>query len=224
MEYIIILLEGIITFLSPCMLPMLPIYISYFAGQKREKNDTLNTIINVCAFILGFTFIFTILAIFSATIGIYLKMHRKIINIVLGILVIVFGLGYLNVIKINNISIKSKSGLLRLDKLNFLSSFAFGIIFAITWSPCVGAFLGTALSIIAINGKIVQGILLILTYCIGLGIPFVLSTLLLNKLKNTFESIKKHYNVINRICGLFLCIIGLLMITGLIEKYFTYIT
>ena len=219
MEYIIILLEGIITFISPCMLPMLPIYLSYFAGQENEGKNTIKMLINVIAFVLGFTLIFTILGVFSATLGVFLKSNMKIINIVLGIIVILFGINFMGVINIPLLN-KSKGIKIQKTKTTVISSFLFGVIFSITWTPCVGAFLGTALSIITVSSNILKGTTLILVYCLGLGIPFVISALLIDKLKNTFNSIKKHYKVINKTCGVFLCIIGILMITGLINKYF----
>ena len=222
MEYLIILLEGIITFISPCMLPMIPIYISYFAGQEVEERNTLKTLVNVFGFVIGFTIIFTILGVFSASLGILLKNNMNIVNIVLGIIVFLFGLGFMGVININRIN--NKKGIrLKNENMRFLSSLLFGIIFSITWTPCVGVFLGATLSMITVSSNIFKGITLILTYCLGLGIPFILSALFINKLKNTFAVIKKHYPVINKICGAFLCIIGILMITGLIDKYFSYI-
>ncbi len=222
MEYAVILLEGIITFLSPCMLPMLPIYISYFAGQENDNTNKLKTLKNALGFVIGFTIIFTLLAILSASLGSFLKSNMYIVNVILGILVIVFGINLIGIIKlpfVNNtkgIKLKSKNA-------TFISSIIFGVIFSITWTPCVGAFLGTALSIILVNGHILKGTILILIYCIGLGIPFIISAILIDKLKNTFNVIKKHYKTINIMCGIFLCIIGVLMITGLIDKYFSLI-
>lgn len=223
MEYIIILLEGIITFISPCMLPMLPIYLSYFAGQENEEKNTIKMLINVIAFILGFTIIFTLLGIFSASLGVFLKSNMNIINIVLGIIVILFGINFMGVLNIPLLN-KSNGIKIKKTKATVISSFLFGVVFSITWTPCVGAFLGTALSIITVSGNLLKGVTLILVYCLGLGIPFVISALLIDKLKNTFNSIKKHYPVINMICGVFLCIIGILMITGMIDKYFNLIT
>lgn len=222
MEYIIILLEGVITFISPCMLPMLPIYLSYFAGQETDKNNTLKTIINTVAFVIGFTIVFTLLGVFSASLGIFLKANMNIVNIVLGIIVILFGISFMGVINIPVIN-KNRGISTRTTKATVISSFVFGVIFSITWTPCVGAFLGTALSIITVSSNVLKGITLILAYCLGLGIPFVISALLIDRLKNTFDGIKKHYKSINVVCGIFLCIIGVLMLTGLIDKYFSLI-
>jgi len=214
-------LEGIITFISPCILPMLPIYISYFMGQDKKEDGKFNVkaLTNALSFVLGFTCIFTILGALSASLGNLVKKYVEYINIVLGIFIIIFGINLMGVINIPGIN-KTRGIKLKIKRFTCISSFIFGIIFGVTWSPCVGAFLGTALSIIAVNGNIITGITLIVTYCLGLGIPFIISTLLIDKLKSTFNYIKSHYQVINKICGIFLCIIGMLMITGLINKYF----
>lgn len=219
MEYIIIMLEGIITFISPCMLPMLPIYLSYFAGQQSEEKSIVKTLINVIAFIIGFSLIFTLLGIFSASLGIFLKANMNILNIVFGIIIILFGINFMGIINIPLLN-KGKGIKTNNSKSTIISSFIFGIIFSVSWTPCVGSFLGAALSIILVSKDIIKGISLILTFCFGLGIPFIISALLIDKLKNTFDNIKKHYKVINVMCGIFLCIIGILMITGLMEKYF----
>ncbi len=222
MEYIIILLEGVITFISPCMLPMLPIYLSYFAASETDKNSKTKTLINVVFFVIGFTIIFTLLGVFSASLGVFLKTNMNIVNIILGSVVILLGINFTGVIKLPIIN-KSRGISNIKNKATFVSSFLFGIIFAVTWTPCVGTFLGAALSIIAISSNIIKGITLILVYCLGLGIPFLISALFIDKLKNTFDGIKKHYKTINIVCGIFLCIIGLLMVTGLIDKYFSLI-
>lgn len=204
------------------MLPMLPIYISYFAGQENEQKKLKDKIINVISFVLGFTLVFLLLGIFSATLGKLLKRYIFFINIILGIIVILFGLNFIGLLKIPFIN-KTKGIKLNRTKVTFASSFLFGIIFSISWSPCVGTFLGSALSLIIINGNLLKGILLILSYCAGLGVPFVISVLLIDKLKNTFNVIKKNYDIISKTCGIFLCIMGILIATGLINEYFTWI-
>lgn len=224
MEYILIFLEGIITFISPCMLPMLPIYVSYFAGQTEAKNENkMKTLLNAISFVIGFTLVFMLLGIFSATLGTFLKENINIVNIVLGIIICIFGINYMGILKLPVIN-KSKGIDINISKYNIWTSFVLGIVFAITWTPCVGTFLGTALSIIIINGTILKGTVLILIYSLGLGIPFVVSALLIDRLNNTFDYIKKHYLVINRVCGAFLFVIGILMMTGLVNEYFKIMT
>ena len=94
----------------------------------------------------------------------------------------------------------------------------FGIIFSIGWTPCVGAFLGSALMMASQQGKTVTGIIMLLTYSLGLGIPFVVSAVLIDKLKGAFNFIKKHYRAINIVCGILLIAVGILMMTGLLGR------
>ena len=213
MQYILLFLEGMITFISPCLLPMLPIYVSYFAGDGER--DTRRVIKNALGFILGFTVVFVTLGALAGTVGQLLKQYSVIVNIVTGLIVIFFGLNFLGVFKLNIFKGAKFSGA---KKLGFFSSLLFGVVFSIGWTPCVGAFLGSALMIAANQGHVVEGMLMLLVYSLGLGIPFFISALLIDRLKGAFSFIKKHYNVINIVSGVLLVVVGLLMATGLFNK------
>ena len=207
MQYLITFLEGIISFISPCMLPMLPIYISYFAGGGDKKK---NTFLNAISFVLGFTLVFTALGLFAGSLGTFLSDYQTVVNIVSGALVIVFGLSYLEIIKIPFFKgVNSK-----IEIKGVVSAFLFGVIYSISLTPCVGAFLGSALMLASSAGGAVKGILLLLVYSLGLGIPFVFSAVLIDGLKGAISFIKRHYRVINIVCGVFLIIIGIFMMTG----------
>ena len=219
MQYILLFLEGMITFISPCLLPMLPIYVSYFAGDGERS--TGKVIKNALGFILGFTVVFVILGALAGTVGQLLKQHAVIVNIVTGIIVIFFGLNFLGVFKLNIFKGSKFSGA---RKLGFFSSLLFGIVFSIGWTPCVGAFLGSALMIAANQGHVVEGMLMLLVYSLGLGIPFFISAILIDSLKSAFSFIKKHYNVINIVSGVLLVVVGLLMATGLFSKMLSMLT
>ena len=130
-------------------------------------------------------------------------------------IVIFFGLNFLGIFKLNIFKGSKFSGT---KKLGFFSSLLFGIVFSIGWTPCVGAFLGSALMIAANQGHVIEGMLMLLVYSLGLGIPFFISAVLVDKLKGAFSFIKKHYNVINVISGVLLVAVGLLMATGLFGK------
>lgn len=212
MVYLITFLEGLISFISPCMLPMIPIYITYFAGDANKKN---NTIINAVAFVIGFTLIFCILGIFAGTIGAVLKEHQNIVNIVCGLIVIIFGLNYLEFIKLPFFK-----GIERTDKkiTGIVSAFIFGVIFSINLTPCVGAFLGSAIMMAGVSGTVLKGITLLFVYSLGLGIPIIASAILIKKINTVFDFIKKHYRIINNICGIFLIIIGIAMIFGIMNN------
>jgi cytochrome c-type biogenesis protein len=192
---------------------MLPIYVSYFAGDGER--DTRRVIKNALGFILGFTVVFVTLGALAGTVGQLLKQYAVIVNIVTGLIVIFFGLNFLGVFKLNIFKGAKFSGA---KKLGFFSSLLFGVVFSIGWTPCVGAFLGSALMIAANQGHVVEGMLMLLVYSLGLGIPFFISALLIDRLKGAFSFIKKHYNVINIVSGVLLVVVGLLMATGLFSK------
>lgn len=214
MQYFISFLEGVITFISPCLLPMLPIYITYFAGGQEK--ETGKTVKNALGFISGFTIIFVLMGALAGTIGRLLTEYRAVVDIVTGAIVVLFGLNFLGVLKIN-IFKGSKSA--KKDNLGFFSSMLFGVVFSVGWTPCVGAFLGSALMLATNRGTVVEGILMLLLYSLGLGIPFFISAILIDKLKGAFTFIKSHYKVINTVCGVFLIVIGVLMVTGLFGKF-----
>ena len=214
MQYIISFLEGIITFISPCLLPMLPIYISYFAGGgERSVRKTLT---GALGFVAGFTIIFMMMGALAGTVGSFLKSHQTAVNIISGLIVIFFGLNFLGVFKLNLFR-GSRHNVIRED-MNFFSALVFGVIFSLGWTPCVGAFLGSALMLASQQGHVLQGVGMLLAYSLGLGIPFILSAVLIDYLKSAFNWIKQHYQVINIVSGGLLIVIGILMATGTLGR------
>ena len=216
MDYILTFLEGIISFISPCMLPMLPIYVSYLAGSDAKKSRTF---INALAFVAGFTVVFCVLGIAFGTIGSVIGQNNHV-NIVCGAIVVIFGLSYLDIIKLPFFRGAGKA----VKITGILSSFLFGIVFSVSLTPCVGVFLGSALAIASSSGTVIKGLLLLLAYSAGIGIPFLISAVLINQLKGAFNVIKKHYKVINIICGVFLIIVGLSMMFGLFTRLLAFIS
>ena len=208
MDYITTFIEGIATFVSPCLLPMLPIYLLYLSGQDNDKKAVLK---NALGFVLGFTIVFTILGILSSILGSYVQQYSDVISIVFGLIVILFGINFTGFIKLPFINSTKKLNV-NIKKTNFFTSILFGIIFSLGWSPCIGAFLGSALLLVSTHADVLKGTLMLITYSIGLGIPFMLSALLIEQLKGTFEFIKKHYRIINMVSGILLILIGLSMI------------
>ena len=214
MSYVIAFLEGIITFISPCLLPMLPIYISYFAGGgERSTGKTLK---GALGFVTGFTVVFVILGALAGTVGSFLREYQTAVNIVSGAIVIVFGLNFLGVFKLNLFRGSHRS--VNTDNMGFFSALLFGMIFSVGWTPCVGAFLGSALMLASQQGHVMEGMLMLLAYSLGLGIPFILSAVLIDYLKTAFNWIKKNYKVINIISGSLLVLIGILMATGTLGR------
>ena len=225
MEYLLLFLEGIITFISPCILPLLPLYISYFAGEneKYTRGSKSSALINSLGFVLAFTIVFTLLGTFAGTFGNFIKGQSNLINIIGGLVVVIFGINYIGIIKIPFLERSLKMNH-EIRNLKFLSSMIFGIIFAIGWTPCVGTFLGAALMIAVNSQDILKGTLMLLTYSIGLGIPFIICAILIDSLKGTFNSIKRNYKVINMISGVILVIIGISIMTGYLNKILSVLT
>lgn len=220
MPYLISFLEGIITFISPCLLPMLPIYLTYFAGGgERTATKTLR---GALGFVLGFTLVFTAMGALAGTLGSFLNAHQTALNIISGLIVIFFGLNYLGVLQLRLFQGSAHS--MENHQLGFFSAMLFGMVFSIGWTPCVGAFLGSALLLASQQAHFLQGVIMLLLYSLGLGIPFVLSAILIDQLKSAFQWIKQHYQTINRICGCFLILVGILMATGFLGRFLTLLS
>ena len=210
MAYFISFLEGIITFISPCLLPMLPIYITYFAGGGVR--NTRRTLMGALGFVLGFTLVFVAMGALAGTVGSFLTRHQQAVNTVSGIIVIILGLSFLGLFRIPLFQ-----GRLKLpQQTGFFASLLFGIVFSVGWTPCVGAFLGSALMLASQQGSILVGVGMLLCYSLGLGIPFVISAILIDYLKSAFDLIKRNYRIVNIISGCLLIAMGLAMATGVL--------
>lgn len=214
MQYLISFLEGIITFISPCLLPMLPIYLTYFAGGgERTTGKTLK---NASGFVLGFTVIFVAMGALAGTLGSFLTRYQTWVNLIGGGIVVLFGLNYMGLLKLNLFRGGGRS--VKTGEMGFFSAVLFGMVFSVGWTPCVGAFLGSALMLASQQGHVLEGMAMLLCYSLGLGIPFLLSAVLIDKLRGTFNWIKAHYDLVNKICGAALVLVGVLMATGTLGR------
>lgn len=220
MQYLLLFLEGIITFISPCLLPMLPIYVSFFAAGESDKRRAL---VNSLGFVLGFTLVFVALGAFAGTLGRLLNEYVVAVNIVTGSVVVLLGLNFIGAIQIGILNRTGRKSA-RVKDLRFFSAMLFGIVFSIGWTPCVGAFLGSALMMASRQGGTLTGILMLLFYSLGLGIPFVASAILIDRLKGAFSFIKRNYRIINIASGSLLIIVGILMATGLMGRFLSLFT
>ncbi|MEL7624234.1 MAG: cytochrome c biogenesis protein CcdA [Clostridiales bacterium] len=232
MDYLLSFLEGIITFISPCLLPMLPVYVLYFTGEQDNIGDQDNighqgpaagarnasisgVLRNACAFVLGFTVVFLSLGAFAGVLGSLLVRHQNLIQLLGGIIIIFFGFNYLGLLPLGKLLPAGWAA--RRNKVKItgaLSAFLFGLIFSVTWTPCVGAFLGSALVLAANKASAFQGIIMLLCYSVGLGIPFIIAALLIHQGKASFALIKRHLPLITKLSGGFLILMGVLMATG----------
>ena len=221
MQYLVTFLEGFISFISPCMLPMLPLYVMYFAGNAHPDAEgktpdpahgKRNVLFRSLAFVIGFTLVFTLLGLFAGALGGFLTRYKTAVNIVCGLIVIIFGLGYLGVFRLPFNGMMKDTGEIN----SVLSAFLFGVVYSVSFTPCVGAFLGSALALATQQGHVLEGMAMLLCYSLGLGIPFILSAVLIDGLKGAFGWVKRHYRIINLLSGSFLILIGVLMASGLL--------
>jgi cytochrome c-type biogenesis protein len=194
---------------------MLPVYISYFAGGGQRR--TRKTLTSALGFVLGFTLVFMAMGALAGTLGGFLRRYQTWVNVISGLVVIVFGLSFLGVIRLD--FFRGGSRQVNTRDMGFFSAVLFGLVFSLSWTPCVGAFLGSALMLASQQGHVLQGMGMLLSYSLGLGIPFLASAVLIDQLKSTFNVVKQHYGIINRICGGFLVIMGVLMMTGLMGRF-----
>lgn len=219
--FITTFLEGIASFLSPCILPMLPVFVLYFSGSTdpNEKPSTKSLIIKVLSFIIGFSIMFTLLGAFASSLGSFLSIRNTGTRIVSGGIIMLFGLMFTGLIPnpFHLINAKVNSSKNVNKKLNALSALFFGIVFAITYSPCIGPFLGAALIQASQAGHVMKGTLLLLSYSIGLGVPFFIAAMFLEHIKGSLNFIKAHLDKINIISGILLFLLGLSIATNLPE-------
>ncbi|MBO5093146.1 MAG: cytochrome c biogenesis protein CcdA [Lachnospiraceae bacterium] len=217
MQYFISFLEGIITFISPCLLPMLPIYLSYFAGGGERS--VCKTVKNALGFVAGFTLVFIVMGALAATLGSFFSRYQTAVNLVTGLIVVFFGLNFLGVFRVRLFRGSVKGD--RLKSPGFFSSVLFGVIFSLGWTPCIGTFLGSALLLASQQEHAAAGIVMLLLYSLGLGVPFLISAVLIDKLKTAFAFVKRHYAVVNTVCGCFLVLVGILMMAGILGGFLT---
>ena len=214
MVYLLLFLEGVLTFISPCLLPMLPIYITYFAAEGRKAAALKNAL----GFVLGFTLVFMSLGAFSGSLGRLLLRYGTAVNIVTGLVVTIFGLNYLGALSIPLLN-RSARIQAKTKNLGFISSILFGLAFSAGWTPCVGAFLGSALMAASQQGSVVRGMSMLLAFSLGLGLPFIASAVLVEWMKEASELIRKHERAVHTASGSLLVLAGVLMMTGVFGRF-----
>jgi len=194
------------------VLPLLPIYVSYFAAGEADGRRMRR---NALGFFLGLTTVFVAMGAVASLIGMHIP--ARPVEIVAGSLLILFGLHFVGILRVPALS-RSHGKALSAERLRSLSlpwAVIFGAVFALCWTPCVGPLLGAALMKAALASTVIEGVVLLLLFALGLGLPFLLSALLIDQLKGAFAAIKRHYVTINRVCGILLIAMGLLMVFGL---------
>ncbi|RCX18784.1 cytochrome c-type biogenesis protein [Anaerobacterium chartisolvens] len=220
-SYLLTFIEGILTFISPCILPMLPVYFSYLAGSSNAASgegslDKKRVLLNSIGFVIGFTIIFIALGAAATSLGHFLKDHAEVFRRASGILMIIFGVNFTGLFKIGFLN-RERRFEFKFDRLKFLSSIIFGMVFGFGWTPCLGAFLGSALGMAANSGTMAEGVMLLFTYSIGLGMPFVVSALLFERIKSALKEIQKHSRAVSIVSGIILIAAGILVYTDKIK-------
>ena len=217
---------GLLSFLSPCVLPLIPSYITYITGlsfadlnaEPPSHKVRQQTIIHSLLFIAGFTCVFVLLGASATFLGDFLHEHKTAIRRIGGILIVVFGIHVSGLFDIGMLLGEKKLTLHR-KPAGYMGSFVVGIVFAAGWTPCIGPILATILAVAATEGR---GVWLLLTYSMGLAIPFFLAALALHQFLVFFKRFKKHIRLFEIITGVFMVIIGILIFTNslvLISRY-----
>ncbi len=220
-SYLVALAAGFLTYLSPCLLPMIPAFIAYITGvsfsdfkDERKAGDVRRkTIKHTLLFIAGFSLVFITLGLTATLLGKVLFHYQKFIRIAGGILIMLFGLQLMGVLKLDFL-IKERKFSVATKSASYLSSFLIGVTFAAAWTPCAGPILGSILVLAGTKVDVVMGAKLLTVYSIGIAIPFFITALLVNTLLEHINKLQKILNVFNKIGGVFLVAIGLLMATN----------
>ena len=215
-------LAGFLSFLSPCVLPIVPGFISYIAGTSLNelKNgnefNNINLIKKICLFILGFSLIFILLGLSVDYISNFLFMYKKNLSILSGTLIILFGLFSIGILNLNFLNRELKFDL-AFQKFNFFSPFLIGIAFAFGWSPCIGPILGSVLSIAYQDN--ISGVLLLSFYSVGLGLPFLIVGFFIGKISNYLLKLNKFILFFKIFTGILLITTGILILNGSIQSF-----
>ena len=215
---------GFISFLTPCVLPIIPGYISYITGKNLEEinQDKKTVLIKTILFSLGFSIIFIALGITASAVGNILLFFSNELRIIAGIIIILFSLqmlGFLNFQFLNREKRIDTKGY----KDNFIFPFVVGAAFAFGWTPCIGPVLGSILAFSATEATISKGFILLLFYSLGLAIPFILSGYYMSLFLNSKKNFNKHYSKVIKFGGLTLLITGILILTNKIQVISYYI-
>ncbi|MCJ7646487.1 cytochrome c biogenesis protein CcdA [bacterium] len=213
---------GVLTFLSPCILPLIPAYISFITGVsiddlvsgKEEKREMTGRIfLEMVLFISGFSLVFVLLGASASYFGKFLLSHLRVLRTIGGILVILFGLYIAGLFKLSFLGYERRIHL-KMKPTNILGSFIVGTVFALGWTPCAGPILATILTYAGTRETVGAGIFLLGSYSLGLGIPFLLSGLAVNLFVRGFRKIKRYSRLISPVTGGLLVLFGILILTG----------
>jgi cytochrome c-type biogenesis protein len=217
-------LAGAGSFLAPCVIPLLPAYVGYVLGVASAKSK-VNLLYTVIMYVVGFSLVFTIIGATAGGLGSLLREYTRAIQVLGGIAMVIFGLEFLGILHIGVINFERKPKLPQWTyNIEHLRSFFIGIVFALTWTPCVGPFLGAILSLAATTGTVMQGALMLFAYSLGISLPFVVVALTLSKAPQYLHLHKKLFVVFSKVSGVILVIFGLLLVTDTYKYLNIYVS
>ena len=222
-ELLIAFSAGLISFLSPCVLPLIPGYISYVSGSSfNELIEKKNTnLIPIILFTVGFSIVFIIFGAASTFLGQLLLQNSFELRIVAGVIIILFSLHIIGLINLKFLNYEKR--IQTNNNKNIFSPIIIGVAFGFGWTPCIGTILGSILALAATEESINKGILLLFFYSLGLAIPFILSGYLIQKFLLFSKNFKKNINLVSKIGGLILLITGILILTNQLQALGYYI-
>lgn len=209
-------LEGVLAFLSPCMLPMLPVYLMYLAAETEHGRKA--SVLNTVGFVCGFTLIFMALGATATALGSTLNNHRLMLQRVSGFVIMLFGLYFMGALKLDFLDVERKFDL-KIKTGGFGGALLFGAAFSLGWTPCLGPFLGSALLLAGNTETVAAGVFYLFIFSMGLGIPYILAAFFFTSIKGVFLWLKKHNHMIKTISGLVLIMAGILLMTDFFAYY-----
>ena len=222
-ELLIAFGAGLISFLSPCVLPLIPGYVSFISGQSLQdilKSKKIN-LLPLILFCFGFSTVFIILGASASFLGQTLLQNSNILRIVAGIFIIIFSLQLIGLININYLNLEKRFEAKKSQ--NILFPYVIGLAFGFGWTPCIGPILGSILALASIEETLMRAIILLSSYSLGLAIPFILSGYLIQRFLLFSKNFKKNINLISKIGGIILLITGILILTNQLQAIGFYI-
>ena len=208
---------GLISFLSPCVLPIVPPYLAYMSGVSlsdvENKKGRTKIIFTALFFVLGLSTVFIFLGFSASAIGAVFFEYQALLNLIAGFVIMLFGLHFLDIYRLQLLDREVRFEFENTQGTAF-GSYILGFAFAFGWTPCIGPQLGAILSLAASNASVAKGVVLLAFYAIGLGIPFLIFAIFINRLDGIFKFLKGYFKIIERVMGLLLWTVGLLMLTG----------
>ena len=222
-EYLIAFGAGLISFLSPCVLPLIPGYISYISGQSLQEilNQKKINFFPLILFCLGFSTVFVILGASASFLGQTLLQNSEILRIVAGIVIIIFSLQLIGIINIPYLNFEKRFD--AKESRNILFPYVIGVAFGFGWTPCIGPILGSILALASIEETLTRAVVLLILYSLGLAIPFVLSGYLIQRFLLFSKNFRKNINLISKIGGIILLLTGILILTNQLQAIGFYI-